>query len=211
VFAGEFRPPPISLSPFGPDQSSVGLDAVGGRRPTRSERRSAQTRDGTFPQFPWPQTHRPRSHSCPLLADKVIGVAATELSRPGGGVVWSARLRAVTRRANPPHISQTVRHHGGFLPCRPVLGPVALRKATCGSLRVATVHTSVQGRQPAHSLKSSPCGSYLARANMIDLTESELSFLRKLEKDSVPLALQGNLSLLQIDRLVADCSWPAAP
>ena len=39
---------------------------------------------------------------------------------------------------------------------------------------------------------------------MIDPTESELSFLRKLEKHSVPLALQGNLSLLQIDRLVPE-------
>ena len=39
---------------------------------------------------------------------------------------------------------------------------------------------------------------------MIDLTESELSFLRKLKKHSVPLALQGNLSLLHIDRLVPE-------
>jgi hypothetical protein len=39
---------------------------------------------------------------------------------------------------------------------------------------------------------------------MIDLTESELSFLRKLEKHSTPLALQGNLRLLQIDRLVPE-------
>ena len=37
---------------------------------------------------------------------------------------------------------------------------------------------------------------------MIDLTESELSFPRKLEKHCVPLTLHGNLSLLHIDRLV---------
>jgi hypothetical protein len=37
---------------------------------------------------------------------------------------------------------------------------------------------------------------------MIDLTENELSFLRRLKKHSVPLALEGNLNLLHIDRLV---------
>jgi hypothetical protein len=39
---------------------------------------------------------------------------------------------------------------------------------------------------------------------MIDLTESELSFPRKLEKHCVPLTLHGNLSLLHIDRLVPE-------
>jgi len=39
---------------------------------------------------------------------------------------------------------------------------------------------------------------------MIDLTGNELSFLRKLKKHIVPLALQGNLSLLHIDRLVPE-------
>jgi hypothetical protein len=39
---------------------------------------------------------------------------------------------------------------------------------------------------------------------MIDPTEDEISFLRKLEKHSVPLVLQGNLSLLKIDRLVPE-------
>ena len=41
---------------------------------------------------------------------------------------------------------------------------------------------------------------------MIDLTEDELSFLRRLEKHGVgvPLPLQGNLSLLHIDRLVPE-------
>ena len=39
---------------------------------------------------------------------------------------------------------------------------------------------------------------------MIDPTESELSFLRKLEKHCVPLALQGNLGLLHTDRLVPE-------
>ena len=39
---------------------------------------------------------------------------------------------------------------------------------------------------------------------MIDLTENELSFLRRLKKHSVPLALEGNLNLLHIDRLVPE-------
>jgi hypothetical protein len=39
---------------------------------------------------------------------------------------------------------------------------------------------------------------------MIDPTEDEISFLRKLEKRSVPFVLRGNLSLLKIDRLVPE-------
>jgi hypothetical protein len=39
---------------------------------------------------------------------------------------------------------------------------------------------------------------------MIDPTEDELSFPRRLEKHGAPLVLHGNLSLLQIDRLVRD-------
>ena len=39
---------------------------------------------------------------------------------------------------------------------------------------------------------------------MIDPTEDELSFLRRLERHGDPLVLHGNLGLLQIDRLVPD-------
>jgi hypothetical protein len=37
---------------------------------------------------------------------------------------------------------------------------------------------------------------------MIDLTEDEISFLRKLERLDASLVLQGNMALLKIDRLV---------
>jgi hypothetical protein len=37
---------------------------------------------------------------------------------------------------------------------------------------------------------------------VIDPTEDELSFLRKLEEHGGQLALQGNMSLLKIDRLI---------
>jgi hypothetical protein len=39
---------------------------------------------------------------------------------------------------------------------------------------------------------------------MIDPTEDELSFLRKLEACGGQLALQGNMALLKIDRLIPD-------
>jgi hypothetical protein len=39
---------------------------------------------------------------------------------------------------------------------------------------------------------------------MIDPTEDELSFLRKLEERGGQLALQGNMALLKIDRLIPD-------
>ena len=37
---------------------------------------------------------------------------------------------------------------------------------------------------------------------MIDLTEDEISFLRKLERLDASLVLKGNMALLKIDRLV---------
>ena len=39
---------------------------------------------------------------------------------------------------------------------------------------------------------------------MIDPTEDELSFLRKLKERGGQLALQGNMALLKIDRLIPD-------
>jgi hypothetical protein len=39
---------------------------------------------------------------------------------------------------------------------------------------------------------------------MIDPTEDEISFLRKLERLGAPLVLQGNMGLLKIDRLIPD-------
>jgi hypothetical protein len=39
---------------------------------------------------------------------------------------------------------------------------------------------------------------------MIDPTEDELSFLRKLEERGGQLALQGNMAVLKIDRLIPD-------
>jgi hypothetical protein len=37
---------------------------------------------------------------------------------------------------------------------------------------------------------------------MLDPTEDEIAFLRKLEKLGAPLLLQGNMGLLKIDRLI---------
>jgi hypothetical protein len=39
---------------------------------------------------------------------------------------------------------------------------------------------------------------------MIDPTEEEISFLRKLERLDASLVLQGNMALLEIDRLIPD-------
>ena len=39
---------------------------------------------------------------------------------------------------------------------------------------------------------------------MIDSTEEEISFLRKLERLDASLVLQGNMALLKIDRLIPD-------
>ena len=39
---------------------------------------------------------------------------------------------------------------------------------------------------------------------MIDPTEEEISFLRKLERLDASLVLQGNMALLKIDRLIPD-------
>ena len=41
-------------------------------------------------------------------------------------------------------------------------------------------------------------------AKMIDSTEEEISFLRKLERLDASLVLQGNMALLKIDRLIPD-------
>ena len=41
---------------------------------------------------------------------------------------------------------------------------------------------------------------------MIDPTEDEISFLQKLVLRGGELALQGNMSLLKIERLIPECS-----